>query len=298
MKILLHSHKTPSNYHLKTRLLDYLQEHFADYLPSRNATKKAIKKGLVMVNDKEGSQGDWVKKDQKIELFEEEKQSPIFELSFPVVYEDEYLAVINKPAGIEVSGNKFRTIQNALLFNINISSEIDALKVPKPVHRLDYATSGLLMIAKTKKMLIELGSLFSEKKIKKCYQAILTGKLGEKKGFINTPINEQEALTEYEVIKEVPSLKTGFLTLVNYYPHTGRTHQLRIHSLEQGMPILGDKIYGDQEKVFQGKGMFLSAIALTFTHPVTFQEMKLEIEAPAKFQKTLERQKNMWEKKL
>ena len=121
----------------------------------------------------------------------ENKPPKPYELNLEIIFEDESLAIINKPAGISVSGNKYRTIQNALLANLRTSSEPDSLKWPRPVHRLDYATSGLLIIAKTSSALVSLGKQFEERRIKKSYKAIVIGKVNNE-GVIAEKINDKE----------------------------------------------------------------------------------------------------------
>ena len=102
------------------------------------------------MNGKTGTTGLWIEVGFKIELIDLEINPPsIYELSLEVVYEDDDIAVINKPGGIVVNGNQFRTIQNMLLYNLHPSKVPNALKIPRPVHRLDAPTCGLLLIAKT-----------------------------------------------------------------------------------------------------------------------------------------------------
>lgn len=295
--ILLKKHIVSDDFVQKIRLVDFAQQIFKDVIPSRNGIKKAIKKKQILVNGEYSILGQWVKIGDVIELFESEEQAPkAFEMELEIVYEDQDLAIINKPAGIEVSGNKFRTIQNALLYNIKKSTKPDALAWAKPVHRLDYATSGLLLIAKTQKARIVLGQAFENKTIQKRYQAIVMGTFLEEQGEINLLIDELPSETHYQVVKFVPSLKNEFLTLVNYFPLTGRTHQLRIHSAKLGMPILGDKIYGEEGHTLKGKGMFLCAVEVSFQHPVTQEDINIKIETPSKFEKILERENKMWQK--
>ena len=115
----------------EVRLYDYVQQIFPT-IPSRKGVKKAISRAEILVDGSETSTGHWVKAGQKIELLESLANPPKeYRLDLEVVFEDEYLAIINKPAGISVSGNQFRTIQNALIGNIKLSKEADALRWPK-----------------------------------------------------------------------------------------------------------------------------------------------------------------------
>ena len=118
--------------------------------------------------------------------------------------------------------------------------------------------------------------------IRKKYIAIVIGKLmGE--GFITEPIEDKPAKTEYRVIKTVESLKNKHLTLVELFPHTGRTHQLRIHLSGLGFPILGDKLYGKEDLILKHKGLFLSAVSLKLKHPIKANELEIKVDMPNKF---------------
>lgn len=276
------------------RFVDYGVGKF-ELLPSRSSVKKAIKKGQLRLNNEVCEYGRFLKNGDEIQLLEIERSSKsVFKLAIEVLYEDEYLAVIHKPAGYAVSGNSFQTIYNALSFNLQDSSQSDAI-YPKPIHRLDGPTSGLLIIAKTANSLMLLGQMLEQKKIQKTYHAIVTGKLCNT-GEIDTPIENQEALTTYESIKVIPSLRNEHLSLVKLSPKTGRTHQLRIHLSNLGYPIVGDKLYGKTGKTLLHKGLFLAATQVEFTHPITEQVLKVEIPTLIKFTTFLEREERRWEK--
>jgi RluA family pseudouridine synthase len=277
------------------RLYDYVLQIFPT-IPSRKGVKKAISREEILVDGIKTSTGHWVKAGQKIELLESTANPPkAYILKLELVFEDEYLAVINKPAGIPVSGNQFRTIQNALIGNISLSSEEDALRWPKPVHRLDGPTSGLLIIAKTAKALVRLGQQFEQKIIQKKYVAIVMGKTPAS-GTVATDVDGLKSLSVYKTIQTINSLRSEYLSLVELSPKTGRTHQLRIHMASIGFPILGDKIYGVEGNVLEGKGLFLSALKLELKHPITGQVLNLEIEIPHKFLALLGRETKMFEK--
>lgn len=257
-------------------------------IPSRKGIKKAIKNGELRLNGEIVEGGRWLKGGDVITLIDLNLKPPKeYPLTIEIVYEDDYLAVINKPAGISVSGNQYKTIQNTLGYNLIPSSKKDQLSWPLPVHRLDNQTSGLLIIAKTKRARIRLGQAFENKEIYKKYQAVLMGKV-EGEGEITIPIEEKKSKTAYKVLNIVPSLQSKFLTLIELSPKTGRTHQLRIHCKSLGTPILGDNLYGNKGEVLKHKGLFLSAIALEFIHPITAIKLNLNIPTPHKFLKRLE----------
>lgn len=266
------------------RIYDYLVDRFSA-LPSKKSIKKALKKGRILVDGKSVSSALWVKTNMHIELLEEDtSEQIIYDLELDVVYEDEYFAVVNKPAGLVSSGNQFRTLQNAVAGNLKPSSLIDAVSPPKLVHRLDSSTSGLVIIAKTAQASRKFGDLLANKQIRKKYIAFVQGEI-EEKGSIESLIEEKKALSEFKRIESVHSSTFGALNWIELYPLTGRTHQLRIHMSENNSPILGDKIYGDKEHDLKGKGLFLSAISLQFIHPFTSQELNIKIPIPKKFQK-------------
>ena len=251
--------------------------------PTKSSIKKAIKKELIFIDGILATTSKHVSGGEKIELFESENSS-IFErlkLDLEVLFEDDYLAVIYKPAGILVSGNKFVTISNGLSQNLKKSKQSDAVKL-QPVHRLDYPTSGLLLIGKTSSAIIELGTLFKNKEISKTYFAITIDKMNTK-GTINSAIDKKSALTEFEVLKKVTSKRFKFLNLVKLQPKTGRKHQLRKHLLSIGNPILGDKEYFFKAKILNGKGLFLHAGAIDFKHPFTKDRISISKELPKKF---------------
>ncbi len=277
------------------RLYDYVQQIFP-IIPSRKGVKKAIAREEILVDGNKTSTGHWVKAGQKIDLLESSANPPKeYQLDFEIVYEDEYLAVINKPAGIPVSGNQFRTIQNAILGNIEISNKEDALKWPKPVHRLDGPTSGLLIIAKTAKALVKLGQQFEQKQIQKKYAAIVMGETPIS-GIIDTAIDGLKSMSEYHTLKTINSLRSKQLSLVELSPKTGRTHQLRIHMSSIGFPILGDKQYGDEGNILEGKGLFLCALELNLKHPITEEALVIKTTIPNKFNSLLEREEKRWNK--
>lgn len=275
------------------RLYDYAQQLFTT-IPSRKGIKKAIGREEIIVDGAKTSTGHWVKPGEKIDLLESSINPPKeYQLNLEVIYEDEYFAVINKPAGIPVSGNQFRTIQNALIGNIQSSKKEDALRWPKPIHRLDSPTSGLLLIAKTATALMKLGQLFENKEIQKKYCAIVMGETPEN-GTIDFKIEGADAKTDYKLLEVTSSLRSGHLSLLELFPKTGRTHQLRIHLSQLGFPILGDKLYGNEGNVLMGKGLFLCAVELQFNHPITNESMLLKIDAPHKFSSLLERENRRW----
>jgi len=282
MKFLLQKHvvavtQTP------VRLSDYSYVHF-DKLPSRKALKKAIKKGAISVNGAVAKTATLIQPNDIIEHFElPDDIQPIYELDLEVIYEDDYLAVIRKPGGLLSNGFPFKTAERALAHNLQASTQKDSLRYPKIVHRLDRATTGLLLCSKTAQTHIHLARQFQNKTIQKRYQAVVIGAT-PKQWLFTQAIDNQKAITELATVVTSPSKRFEQLSLVNLYPLTGRTHQLRKHCAEAGFAILGDALYGTEEKLLRQKGLFLAAVQIQFEHPSTGESMNIEISAPNKFE--------------
>ncbi len=292
--MICEAHRVPAGVH-GVRLSDYARTAFP-MIASRKAAAKAIKRGELRINGEPAQSGDWVETGQLLEWIESQQAVPkVYRLPLEVLFEDDHLAVVNKPPGIEVSGNKFKTLENALSGSLAPSAQPDALAWPRPVHRLDYSTSGLVLAAKTAAAQVFLGQQFEERKIHKRYRAVVMGKL-EASGQVAESINGMPAQSEYTPVETVPSLRSGHLTLIDLFPLTGRTHQLRIHMAAIGHPIVGDQKYGEPDNILKGKGLFLAAVELRFPHPTTHCEQVVSIETPPKFTSLLKREKARWEK--
>jgi len=222
-----------------------------------------------------------------------------------IVYEDNNLLVVNKPSGLITHPKNSEDKQDSLTgWLVEKYPEIktvgeDPLR-PGLVHRLDKDTSGLLVIAKTQDSFFYLKSLFQEKKIKKFYLALVNGKPKEPKGIIDAPMgrigmkrttqlhgkkklkDEKTAVTEYKVIRSY-SLGTSRYSLLEVSPHTGRTHQIRVHLKSIGTPIAGDPIYGHKNPKGPSR-LFLHAYKLQFTSP-DGKSLAFETDLPDDLQK-------------
>lgn len=269
------------------RLQDYGVGIF-NLIPTKSALKKALKKNLLTVNNIPATSATFIKGEEIIKLNIPVKKTfkTKLKLKLDVIYEDEYLAIIKKPAGILVSGNSFKTITNALPQNLKPSQLKDAT-LPQPVHRLDYPTSGLLLVGKTNSSIRFLNKLFETKTIEKTYYAIAIGNM-QKQGIIKTPIENKISITHYVVENSVDSKRFEKLNLVKLQPKTGRKHQLRIHLSSLKNPILGDREYGIPSLILKGKGLYLHAYKLKFTHPFSKKIIEIENELPKKFKKIFE----------
>lgn len=289
--IILEKHIVPEgDYHI--RIQEYAGTVF-EKLQSRSAVKKCIAKKCILIDGAIAETSDWIKAGQLIELIAPDTNpKKVFQLELELIYEDDYFAAVNKPAGFPTNGNYYKTIENALPYNLKTSTQPDALNFPKPVHRLDNPTSGILLIAKTKSAQIQLHNQFEAKTIQKTYHAIVVGKLPSS-GIITTNVNSQSALTEYITVSQINALQNEHLTLVKLAPKTGRTHQLRVHLSELGFPIVGDKLYAPKN-VMMHKGLFLAATTISLSHPITKQNLTLTIPTPKKFESYLNREEKRY----
>ncbi|PHI20565.1 RNA pseudouridine synthase [Lewinellaceae bacterium SD302] len=266
-----------------------LSDHLVGIFPiaaSRKGIKKRIKKGHVSIDGRVGYTGDWLYGGEQIELLlpaiEVNSKKPNLQLT--VHFEDDHLAVVEKPAGLLTSGNKWMTLANALPANLTPSRKTDALVYPQPAHRLDYATSGLVVVGKTASCLTRLGELFARRMIRKNYLAVVIGEIPER-GNVEQSIDGKPASSTYERLDRQSSPRFGWLNLVRLSPATGRRHQLRIHLAALGCPILGDQKYGIEGLVLKGKGLYLHAHQLSFIHPITSEEIEVTSKVAKKFTK-------------
>lgn len=266
------------------RLQDYGITIF-EGVDTKSALKKVLKKKQITVDGIVATTATFIKGGEVIDLYLLEKTAPKKKLIFPlkVLFEDDYLALIHKPAGILVSGNSFKTIANALVQNLKISSQPDAT-TPQPVHRLDFATTGVLLVGKTSTSIRLLNKLFENRAVKNTYYAITIGTM-PKCGKINSDIDDKTSESIHSCCESVASVRFGKLNLVKLEPQTGRRHQLRKHLCSIGNPILGDKDYGIENLILKGQGLYLHAYAIKFRHPFTHKGMDIKDDFPERFKK-------------
>lgn len=270
-------------------ILEYCGKAFR-LLGTKSATKKAIKDGRLLLNGRTAYTSDFIENGDILKL----KGSGIkkikeLNIDIEIVYEDDHFIVVNKPGGIAVNGNRYTTVENALVSKAKKSREEDAFPRPIAAHRIDVPTKGLVILGKTKTCLTALGTAFQKKEIYKEYHAVVHGKLKET-GKFQKDIDGKRAETQYKTIKSTPSKVFKHLSLVKLIPITGRTHQLRIHLVQANHLILGDKMYAEGQKTIFGKGLFLCSTRLKFTHPITQEKIDLKLDIPNRFLRVMERE--------
>ncbi|MGI6782181.1 MAG: RluA family pseudouridine synthase [Acholeplasmataceae bacterium] len=278
-----------------TRIDKFLQEKTNQ---SRNQIQQLIKSSQVLVNHKETKPsyilrvGDLV----SLSLPEEKKEEAPkkVNLNLEIIYEDEYLAIINKPKGLVVHPSdsyEGTTLVNGLLYEFDkLSNQSEPFR-QGIVHRLDKDTSGLLIVGKDDLAHEKLKLMFQRCQIRKHYLAIVYHEFKEYCGNIEKPIirhpkhrqmmttaeTGRNAITKYEVLSQNNGFAYLKLNLV-----TGRTHQIRVHLKSINHPILGDPIYGPK-KVYGKSGPFLHAYQLEFNHPITKEKLNFIVEPPQDF---------------
>ena len=284
---------------------------------SRTQLQKYIKNGDITVNDEIKSVNYIVNVNDKIYIDVNDKISDrVFiepqNIPLNIVFEDDELIVVNKQAGMTVhpgAGNKNETLANALAFHCKQLSDVNGPIRPGIVHRLDKDTSGIIIAAKTNFAHMKLAEQFANRLVKKMYYGITWGHLKEKVGLIDQRIGRKrtdptayivnvsgkEAQTKYQVIKE-----SQYFSHVNFFPKTGRTHQIRVHSAFMGNPIIGDAKYGGgltrtkgfipeisrkMESLFKiVNHHILHAQKISFIHPRSELKVSYEAELPIDIQ--------------
>ena len=219
-------------------------------------------------------------------------------LNLDIIYEDEDLAVINKPKGLVVHpacGHKNDTLVSGIMYQIKDLSGIGGVMRPGIIHRLDKDTSGLIVIAKNDDAHLKLSEQLKDHTMYREYHAITIGLINEDRGKIIAPIGRdklertkmaivkdgKEAITHFEVIERFKQN-----TYLKCVLETGRTHQIRVHLAYIGKPILGDPLYGPR-RVYGKVGQYLHAKSITFNHPRTGEKMTFTTELPQYFQAEL-----------
>jgi 23S rRNA pseudouridine1911/1915/1917 synthase len=287
-----------------------LDRALADLLPehSRTQLKAWIQEARVTVNGAPRAPRDRVEGGEQVEIrIPPPRQSELLPEDIPLdlAYEDEYLVVVDKPHGLTVhpgSGQPDGTLANALVHHFQGLPELGGSDRPGIVHRLDKDTSGLLLVAKTEAVQRALSAAFAERRVEKTYRAVVHGAVAEESGIIEAPIGRsprhrtlmavttpargRTAKTRYAVERRLPRH-----TLVRLHPHTGRTHQLRVHMQHLGHTIVGDPYYGNPSAPGEAEAgrLLLHAARLAIAHPVTGEALVFEAPLPPAFLEAIAR---------
>ena len=296
----------------RERLDVFLTRHIEN--ATRNKVQQAIENGLVLVNGKQVRSSYAVCGGEiiRVSLPRPHPSTALPEnIPLDILYEDEHLLVVNKPAGMVTHpayGNYTGTLVNALLYHCRNLSTIGAASRPGIVHRLDKDTSGLMVVAKTDAAHAHLAQQFSNRTIGREYWALVWGTFHEDSGSIEAELGRSKtdrkkiavvaggkhAVTDFEVIKRFP-----YLTLLRLRLRTGRTHQIRVHLAHIHHPVFGDPTYHGR-RIIAGPGttkqkaevqsllqliprQALHAKTLEFIHPATGQRLSFDSPLPADF---------------
>lgn len=281
---------------------------------TRSRVQNLLVEGLILVDGKTVKAGYKLKAGNFVQVVLPELKELSAEpeqMDLQILYEDEDLAIVNKPRGLVVhpaAGHESGTLVNGLLYHFQGKlSGINGVMRPGIVHRIDKDTSGLLVICKSDRAHQGLSDLLKDHDIERVYHAVVHGSFNKTEGTVDAPIGRMDtdrkkmcvradgrrAVTHYRVLEQYDGFAYVELRL-----ETGRTHQIRVHMRSIGHPLLGDEVYGAAkentrlEKMLKGKdfwpGQILHAKVLGFVHPVTGKYMKFDSELPAYFQTVLD----------
>ena len=274
--------------------------------PSRSQIRNLIAQGKIRVNSNPVKPSYILKNGDVIDLgLPENKELKIKAEAIPldIIYEDEYLVVVNKPADMIIHpAGKIRsgTLVNALLYHCKDSlSGIGGVTRPGIVHRLDKNTSGLMVVAKNDSAHLDLSRQMKDHQVTKKYIALVHGNLKDDSGIIDAPIGRslknrkkmavtvegksREAITHFKVLKRF----SGY-TLVEATLRTGRTHQIRVHLAFIGYPIVGDQLYGHKRQGLNIHRQALHSCVLGFVHPSSKKYMEFSAPLPKDMQELID----------
>ena len=292
-----------------------LDQFLAAHLPetSRARVQQLIVQELVMVNDSVARASLRLRGGEQISVLGSAVQPPLRAMAenipLEIVFEDAELAVVNKAAGMTVHAGAGATeedrnrgtLVNALLHHFGQLSSVGGELRPGIVHRLDKATSGLLVVAKSDEAHRRLASQFVRRQVKKKYIALVHGWMKQDRGTISSSISRdrvrrtrmttlrsggREAITHYTVKRRLDS-QYGKFTLLEVKIDTGRTHQIRVHLASLRHPVVGDTLYGAPREIRNKAGVlalprnFLHAAALEFQHPRSCEQLSFAAPLPA-----------------
>ena len=280
------------------RLDLYVAHHCPDV--SRSRARRLIDEGLVTVNGRPIKPSRLLQRGDRVVVRVPPPSTLDLEpeaIPLSIVYEDEDLLVVDKPAGMAVhpgAGQRRHTLVNALLARCPDLAGVGGVLRPGIVHRLDKDTSGLLLVAKNDRAHTALSQQLKERTVEKGYLALVTGRLEPKEGVIEGAIGrDPRNRKRMAVVEGGRPARTAYrvreylddCTLVEVTPSTGRTHQIRVHLAAVGHPIVGDAVYG-RPSPFVGR-QFLHACRLGFHHPADGRRLAFESPLPPDLQQAL-----------
>ncbi len=299
------------------RLDQYLAQAIPDI--SRARVQLLIEAGQVRVDGSPAKPKQKLKGGESIEIEGEPRPEPLHaipeDIPLQILFEDKYLAVVNKPAGMMVHAGAGTTddernrgtLVNALLFHFGKLSDVGGDLRPGIVHRLDKQTSGVIIVAKDDSTHRKLGDMFSRRMVQKTYLALAHGRIAKENTTITLPISRdvirrtrmttrradgRTAVSHVQVLERLAT-PLGQFTLVEVRIETGRTHQIRVHLQSMGHPVVGDTLYGAPHHIGPADGgmelhrNFLHAARLAFTHPKTAKGLEMEAPLPEELEKFL-----------
>lgn len=275
---------------------------------SRSHVKKLCDESNVFVDGTSVKANKTLKEGEEVIVNEPELKNLDLQpenIMLDIVYQDQDVAVINKPQGMIVhagNGTNGKTLVNALLYHLDNLSGINGIIRPGIVHRIDKNTSGLLVVAKNDRAHICLAKQLEDKTCCRIYVALLEGNLKDDSGTISTFIGRDKknrtkmavtssgrnAVTDYKVLQRYE----GY-TLCEFSLRTGRTHQIRVHAKYLGHPIVGDTEYGYKNQKFKLNGQLLHAKTLEFVHPTSNKKVSFSVELPDYFENVLKKLKKI-----
>lgn len=268
---------------------------------SRNKIQKLISEGKVLVDGKTVSASFLVDYENDIEVNDELNYEITVEkenIPLDIVYEDDYLLIVNKKSGMVVhpaAGNYSGTLVNALLYRFDLKGGSEKYR-PGIVHRIDKDTSGLMVVAKDEKTHELLSEMIKNKEVERKYIAIVEGVIPHETGTIDAPIgrdinnrqkmavtsvNGKDSITHFRVLERFSKY-----TLIECTLETGRTHQIRVHMAYIGYPIVNDPVYGRSKNTTE-YGQYLHSKSIRFIHPITKKEIYFETDMPLEFKEFL-----------
>jgi 23S rRNA pseudouridine1911/1915/1917 synthase len=253
---------------------------------SRSIVQRIIQEGLLRVDGEAAGSSYRVRGGERIEARMPARDLAPEEIPVPVIFEDEFLLVVDKPAGLVVhpgAGNQSGTLANALL-DRGIAGGEDPDR-PGIVHRLDRDTSGLMVVAKGEPAYSKLVEMIAGRRVRRCYRAVVVGEDLPETGTVDSPVGRdpdnptlmaagvgRPAVTHFEVLREA----SGH-AMLRVRLETGRTHQIRVHLAAIGHPVYADPLYGT---AVPGRRLWLHAERLSFEHPVTGEHLSFESPIP------------------